>query len=83
MVVSDGLRDDQSPSERVVYRVAEETDTDPLDLPPLFNTVDPDALDSFIEELDGGTMRFEYAGRSVTISAEGTVSVSRRPGNNA
>lgn len=38
---ADGL----SPSERVVETVAEATATDPLELEPLYDVIDPDALD--------------------------------------
>lgn len=68
--------DSRSPSERVVRSVSIHADTDPLELPPLSHTVDPDALDVIIDSLEYGTVEFQYAGYPVTIDSDGTVSVT-------
>lgn len=68
-------------SETIVRRIAAEKDVDPLDLPPLFETVEPDALDQLVRSLDGGSdssVRLDYAGYRVVVSGAGDVVVSPR-----
>lgn len=60
---------------RVVDAVAERTGTSPYDLPPLFDTVDPDALEGVIASLSEGMVQFEYAGETVTVRSDGQVEV--------
>lgn len=36
---------DSPPSEAIIETIAEETASDPLELPPLYNAIDPEALD--------------------------------------
>lgn len=73
-----------SASRRVVREVAEATDSDPSDLPPLYEVVDPDALDGLFrprtaasETTDTGVagsgpvVRFSYAGREVSVRRDG------------
>lgn len=66
---------DAVPSEAVVAAVAEATDRSPLELDPLIEAVDPDALDSLFaraEAVDSPiSLSFVYAGRSVTVTPEG------------
>lgn len=68
-------------SEAVLSAVATATGRDPLDLPPLYSVLDPDALDSlFTRRLHGrhrqdATVRFEYVGCRVSVRAHGTVLV--------
>lgn len=71
-----------SASETVVGRVAKYEDTDPAELPPLFDVIDPDALDAFI---DGAGRRdtpaqiqFSYHGYTVTVTGDGSVHVDER-----
>ena len=88
VVMADGARDaadERAPSERVVERVAAAENVDPAELePPLFDVVDPDALDVLFNTmetgagLDMGAVRFAYHGYDVSVSADGTVSVSER-----
>ena len=54
-----------SASEQVIQTVAEQSDTGALDLPPLFDTLDPDSLDTLIRELDEGKVTFGYAGYNI------------------
>lgn len=68
--------DKLSPSERVVQTVAVASNTAPLDLPPLYQFVDPDALDDLINELNSGDVRLQYAGHVVTVYSDGTIDVS-------
>ena len=66
-----------SPSLRVVDALAEATDTDPLELEPLYNVVDPEALDRlFRADADiPASVRFEYEGHTVEVRSDGTVVV--------
>ena len=41
---------DRSPSDAVIEAIAEAAETDPIELPPLYNYIDPDALDQLIEK---------------------------------
>lgn len=72
---------DRPPSEAAVSAVATASDCDPLDLPPLFDTIDTEALDLlFASEgaTTAGGMRtatFEYADYLVTVNRHGTVEV--------
>jgi hypothetical protein len=68
----------QSASEGVVAAVADAADTSPMDLEPLARTLDPDALDRFVDRLsDGpvGSVEFAYSGYDVTVSGDGSVDV--------
>jgi hypothetical protein len=61
---------DEKPSEVVVTEVAAATSSSPLDLPPLAEAIDPDALNRLVEgdrELST-TVTFRYAGRTVTVT---------------
>jgi len=71
----------ESASSRVVLAVAEATGTDPADLPPLYEVIDPDALDAvFRSGVDGNQgngeweddreLRFSYAGREVSVRSD-------------
>lgn len=66
---------DATVSERLVQAVATATDTDPLELPPLYDAVDPDALDAMVEGMADGRVSFTYAGCEITVTAEGAISV--------
>lgn len=66
-------------SDEVVLAVAEATDTDPTELEPLYDVVDPDALDQLFQPHLNGTQRiggrviFSMDGCEVTIHANGDV----------
>ena len=63
----------RSASEAVVHEVAEQEDVQPEDLnPPLFEAVDPDALDGLLKNT--GTVSFEYHGYVVTVDHSANVS---------
>ena len=55
---------------RVIEAVSEAADVDPLDLPPLYDVIDPDALNRLCLTATGSapcTVRFEYAGHDIEI----------------
>lgn len=62
-------------SERVVQRVAAAAGEDVLEMPPLYETVDPDALDSLVDDLRDGEVAFDYAGYRVTVTSDGTITL--------
>jgi hypothetical protein len=66
-------------AERVITAVAEATDVSPTELsPPLYDVVDPDALESLVEQApdDGVRISFEFHECTVIVSGNGDVSVS-------
>lgn len=65
--------DSCSPSERIIQSVAEQTNTDPLELPLLYDTIDPDALDALLNRLEGCEIQFQYAGQTVCVESDGVV----------
>ncbi|MFB1062412.1 HalOD1 output domain-containing protein [Natrinema sp. H-ect4] len=58
----------KTPTNAVIEAVAEATDSDPLDLPPLYEAVDPDALNTLFDSSEtSGQVSFPYAGFEVTV----------------
>jgi hypothetical protein len=68
-------------TEAILTAVATATGNDPLELPPLYSVIDPDALEALFDPpaYDGSdqrlTVTFEYADCRVTAKAHGTVMV--------
>jgi len=65
-----------SPATAVLTQVSEATDTPVLELPPLEEAIDTEALAAVV---DGGNpaaqLRFRYAGYVVTVDGDRTVSL--------
>lgn len=72
---------DTSVSKQVIQTVADRSATDELDLPPLFDTLDPESLDTLIREMEEGMVSFDYAGYTVTVKKNGAVDVHAQPSN--
>ncbi|RRJ29495.1 HalOD1 output domain-containing protein [Halocatena pleomorpha] len=69
---------DESLSRNVIEAVATEMNIHPTELPePLYDALDPDALDVLFVNNDGtgGEVTFNYCSYSITVTAEGNVSV--------
>ncbi len=66
--------DHQEPSETVVSSVAAHKGVDEVALPPLYEALDPDALDALFTTA-GGRVRFDYAGCTVEYASDGGVDV--------
>lgn len=72
------MRGGETVTECIVDAVANAIEADPLSLPPLYETIDPEALDvlfrteSASPPLDGLVV-FVYAGCVVTVHADGEV----------
>lgn len=62
----------EAPSEAVVRAVSRLTGTDPLELDPLYHTIDPDALDGVFERSPGGDVEadvtLEFNDCTVTVT---------------
>lgn len=70
----------RSIGERVAEVVAEVTDTDPMDLEPIYDRVDTTSLDRLFEETSGaprdrGHVAFPMAGCQIVVYADGTIVV--------
>jgi hypothetical protein len=82
------LDETESPSAAVVRAVASFTDSHEHDLEPLYEAVDPDALDALFEggpdgeTADGRSVRFRFAGCRVRVTwATGQVSAPVEDGS--
>lgn len=65
-------------SRAVIGAVAEAEGVDEIDLhPPLFEAVDPDALDNLFHNTTG-RVQFDYLGYTVAVDQDGAVDLSRR-----
>lgn len=65
----------------IIEAVATEADVDPAAMPPLFERIDPDALDAlFAPTMTGsarsGTIEFPYCGYEVSVRYDDDVSVT-------
>lgn len=76
---------DESLSLVVVETVADAAGVDPLELPPLYGAVDPEALDSLFQPRPGvgddrsaKAVRFTYHGYEVSVTEDGDVSLRER-----
>lgn len=69
-----------SPSLCVLDAVANHLDVSPIELPPLYESVDPEVLDQIFSTTSSGmrmgTIRFSYAGHLICVTIGSDVSVS-------
>lgn len=63
--------------ESITKSIADKLNTEPLDLPPLFQSIDPEALEDLITSSGATTMQvtFLYAGCKITVTGNRAVSV--------
>ncbi|THE66742.1 hypothetical protein D8Y22_01060 [Salinadaptatus halalkaliphilus] len=72
---------DDQPSERVVSAVASLRDEDPLELSPLYDAVEPEALDALVDHAnrvdEAGTHRlwFAYEGFDIGVQSDGQIEI--------
>lgn len=67
-----------TPVNAVISAVADATDSDPLELPPLYKAIDADALNQLFRAEPSSTeirVSFQYEGCEVTIKGSGEVIV--------
>ena len=62
-------------SERIVLGVADAEGVDHSELDPLYETIDPDALDVLFRPDVRGSISFTYQGHNVAVGSDGGVSV--------
>lgn len=73
---------DETVGEQVVTAVADALDTDPLELPPLYEVIDPDALDHLFEtgfparRRGPGLVIFTLADCEVVVHSDGDIDVT-------
>lgn len=60
-------------STAVVCHVASVTDSDPTALPPLYDAIDPEALNRLVDGSDELVVEFEYDGFRVTVTGDGEI----------
>ena len=66
------IRPDESVTYAIVTAVAERSGIDPLELQPLYEAVNTEALEA-LYTADVGTLTFPYEGYLVTVDADGSV----------
>lgn len=73
------IEERSSVSERVIEKVATASSTDPMELPALWDAIEPDALDKLVGGMADGEVSFAYAGFEVTVTSDGTIDLRERP----
>ncbi|MFT4958494.1 MAG: hypothetical protein ACI9PP_002126 [Halobacteriales archaeon] len=63
------------PSMAVIDAVAAELSVDPVDMGPLADEIDPDALNDLVDSMDSGRITFPFEGFEVTVDSDGEVSI--------
>lgn len=73
----------QRVSEELLLTIAALENTDPLEMPLLSDSVDPDALDTFVStaanRYTDGRVEFEYEGYHVRVTTDGTIALESSP----
>ena len=69
-----------TPSISLIEELSEMTDRDPLTMPPLYDSIDTDALDSLLSNASTNghptvTVSFEYDGYSISIESSGNITI--------
>jgi hypothetical protein len=56
-----------TPSEAIIMLIASQKDIEPTEMPPLYETIDPEALDTLFQKKPSGFVVFEYANCEVIV----------------
>lgn len=66
----------------VVEAISRAEDTDPTDLDPVYEVIDPDALNELFDGKRGnaGKVEFRYHGYDVTVRSDGRVTLGNSDG---
>lgn len=75
MSFSSDLTESRPIHEQVIRAVANANGVGPTDLEPLYETIDPEALDELFKPGIEGTISFTYEGHDVTICGDGDATV--------
>lgn len=80
-MVTTGRSERRELAYRIVDRVAEQSDGDVRELPPLYEAVDPDALTAFLRSTEGpdSAVAFTYCGYRVTVDSTGRIHLQPEP----
>lgn len=62
----------------IVGTVAERSGRDVLELPRLYDSVDPGALETLVERMNAGEVSFPYAGYDVTVLSDRSIHLEVR-----
>ena len=68
------------PRETIIRALADAADVEPVDLPPIYQYVDPEALDALFERRDGGTdgdtiLSFQVDSWNVFVHSDGRIRI--------
>lgn len=68
---------DREFTEVVVSTIAEQLETDPTELPPIDDSIDPDLLNEFQQEAPNPlkTLSFEYAGYDILVTSDNAIQI--------
>lgn len=64
---------EESVSMRLVQKVAAYTGTEPMELPPLYDTIDPKSIDACVNKIASFDLSFRYAGVPITVESNGVI----------
>lgn len=78
MLANQSIGSDESLVESIVRTVGAMEGKDPVEIPPLAETVDPDALARVWQSVSGSAARiaFEYADYTIVVNGDETIEVS-------
>lgn len=81
-IVDANFREDgsSSPAEAIVHAVAEAADVDPVELAPLYESIDPDAIDALFQDHAGtvdseATLGFRIDHWNIFVRGDGRIRV--------
>ncbi|NIC00996.1 HalOD1 output domain-containing protein [Halobacterium sp. R2-5] len=66
----------ESPSERIIDTIAAKRDIDAIELPLLYDVIDPDSLNRLIGSMDDGAVSFTYAGYEIVVTSDGAITLA-------
>lgn len=69
------LEEDDVPSEAVARAIAQAKGSSPLEIPTLYESVDPEALDTVVEGRDFSYIQFPFCGYTVMVVSDGRIIV--------
>lgn len=72
---------DASLAETIVKAIATVKGVSPMEVPPLYDSVDPDAVESLFEHSDSHRIQFRHAGFDVVVTASGEIKLSSIDGS--
>jgi hypothetical protein len=70
---------DAPPSVQITDKISAKAGCDVVELPPLYDTIDPEQLDSLVEDMTDGAVSFRYTGHDITVTSDGTVTLADQP----